>query len=30
MRAVFPGAEESVDAYDKSLSIYLIATARKP
>jgi cyclopropane fatty-acyl-phospholipid synthase-like methyltransferase len=29
MRAVFPGAEESVDAYDKSLSIYLIATAWK-
>ena len=29
MRAVFPGAEDSVDAYDKSLSVYLIATARK-
>ena len=29
MRDVFRGAEEAVEAYDKSLSFYLIATARK-
>ena len=30
MRTVFRGSEEIVDAYEKSLSRYLIATARKP
>jgi len=29
MRTVFQGTEDAVEAYEKSLSIYLIATARK-
>lgn len=30
MRSVFPGGDEFVATYEESLSIYLIATARKP
>ena len=29
MRTVFPGSEQLVDAYEESLGLYLIATARK-